>query len=169
MTAFTGTLAQGAALVDDTAKILPYDLKHTSAQEGEEDEDENTAKLRDAYYETRWISGDIPLTLEQASKLRASAANTASQMRKAATTSGTASLAVGQPWLPIGPNPTVQIARTSGGFEAVSGRIAALAVRNTAPFTMYLGAAQGGLWTYDAGTGQWSAKTDNLPTLSVGS
>ncbi|MEO6714945.1 MAG: hypothetical protein ABIM89_16175 [Mycobacteriales bacterium] len=169
MTSFTGSVAHGAPLADDTAQILPYDLKHTSAQEGEEDEDENTAKLRDAYYETRWISGDIPLTLEQASKLRASAANTASQMRKAAKTSGTASPAVGQPWLPIGANPTVQQARTSGGFEAVSGRIAALAVRNTAPYTIYLGAAQGGLWTYDATSGQWSPKTDNLPSLSVGS
>jgi hypothetical protein len=48
------------------------------------------------------------------------------------------------------PDPIVQVGRTSNTFEAVSGRIGALAVRNDG--TIILGAAQGGIWTYDATT-----------------
>ena len=54
----------------------------------------------------------------------------------------------GGTWTSQGPNPIVQNGRTTNAFQAVSGRIGALAIRNDG--TIILGAAQGGVWTYDA-------------------
>ncbi len=56
--------------------------------------------------------------------------------------------------------------RTTNTFQAVSGRIGALAVRNDG--TIILGAAQGGVWTYDEASGTWTSRTNDTDTQSVG-
>src|SRR6185503_10270693 len=55
---------------------------------------------------------------------------------------------------------------SGGPFTAMSGRIGALAIRRDG--TRILGAAQGGIWLYNATSGKWVAKTDNIPSLSIG-
>jgi hypothetical protein len=118
--------------------------------EGEHDNGEDEAgfdKLRDAYYWSRLLAGeDGGITMDQAATLRSKASTQASSM-PAETTSGAPR---GGAWTSAGPDPIVQVGRTSNTFEAVSGRIGALAVRNDG--TIILGAAQGGIWTYDATT-----------------
>src|SRR5262249_51734589 len=71
------------------------------------------------------------------------------------------------PWSGVGPNPIVQIGRTSGGAQAVSGRIGALAIQPGSG-RLILGAAQGGIWTYDPAAGTWTARTDDQPSLAIG-
>jgi len=66
-------------------------------------------------------------------------------------------------WTSIGPSP---IGFTDNFF---SGRVRALAVDPTNPSTVYLGAADGGVWkSTDAGQ-HWIALTDTQASLSVGS
>jgi uncharacterized repeat protein (TIGR01451 family) len=60
----------------------------------------------------------------------------------------------------------VQVGRTTNTFEAVSGRIGALAIRKDG--TIILGAAQGGVWTYDASSGTWTSRLNDGDTQSVG-
>jgi photosystem II stability/assembly factor-like uncharacterized protein len=71
------------------------------------------------------------------------------------------------PWTPIGPQPT-----NSLDFRPfTSGRVTALAVdpRDTTGNTVYLGAAQGGVWKTTDGGQTWVALTDSQPSLAVGS
>lgn len=120
----------------------------------------------DTAYVSRRLAGDQQLTLQQAGALRAAAAHQASLLRQqGAPTAGPVTFDV--PWSGLGPNPIVQLTRGSSTFTAMSGRIGALAIRpSTGQFI--LGAAQGGIWLYDAGTGTWTPKTDDLPSLSMG-
>ena len=67
----------------------------------------------------------------------------------------------------LGPNPIAQVQRSSNTFSAVSGRIGALAIRPST-HQFILGAAQGGIWLYDAATGTWSPRTDNQTSLAIG-
>ncbi|HWU22660.1 MAG TPA: hypothetical protein VN088_14090 [Nocardioides sp.] len=64
----------------------------------------------------------------------------------------------------------MQNGRTTNAFQAVAGRVGALAVRNDG--TIILGAAQGGVWTYDPGSGggngTWTPRTSASDTQSVG-
>jgi len=153
-----------AAPADDTPTFTG--IKGPAAEEMQGEDEADFAKLRDAYYETRWTAGDQPLSIEDAARKRSQAADAAAALRKQARTTAAGTAAVGVPWAPIGPNPIVQVARTSNTFEAVSGRISALAVNSAGK--IYLGAAQGGIWTYDPVAGTWASLTDNLPTLAVG-
>lgn len=126
------------------------------------DDEASFDKLRDAYYWSRLLAGDDELTEQQAAALREKASQQAS---------GIASETVkGQPrggtWQSQGPNPIAQVARTTNTFEAVSGRIGALAIRNDG--TIILGAAQGGIWTYDAKNGTWTSRTKDSDTQSTG-
>ncbi len=50
----------------------------------------------------------------------------------------------------------------------MSGRIGALAIASTPPYTMYLGAAQGGVWISSTLTSQWKPVTDQLQSLAIG-
>ncbi len=81
-------------------------------------------------------------------------------------------------WQPLGPNP---IGQQIGQFAinygekrlACSGRVAAIALHpqfdGTGNRTLYLGAAQGGVWRSDDGGETWRPLTDNLPSLVIGS
>ena len=48
----------------------------------------------------------------------------------------------------------------------MSGRVGALVIRNDG--TIILGGAQGGVWTYDAGSGTWTPRSNAADTQSVG-
>ncbi|MCU1308010.1 MAG: glycosyl hydrolase [Acidobacteriaceae bacterium] len=72
-------------------------------------------------------------------------------------------------WTPIGPQPTNPNPANSGGGAHFSGRVTALAVDPNTPATVYLGAAQGGVWkSVDSGT-SWTALTDSQLSLATGS
>ena len=118
---------------------------------------------RAAFYESRRTAGDEPLSIEQAGSLRAQAAGKAKGLKNGAPTASSASVPA---WSSIGPNTVQQVARTSNTLEVVSGRIGAIAVNSAG--RIYAGAAQGGVWSYDEGTGVWTSLTDSLTTLSVG-
>jgi uncharacterized repeat protein (TIGR01451 family) len=133
--------------------------------------DEGTEELlqqRDIAFITRRTAGDNPLNVQDAAKARAAAAKAADQLRKGGTPpSGPATFVAN--WSGIGPNPIVQGLRTPGTFQAfgaMSGRIGALAIRKNGQFI--LGAAQGGIWLYDAASGTWSPQTDDQDSLSIG-
>ncbi|HJW21292.1 MAG TPA: hypothetical protein VJ506_02570 [Candidatus Limnocylindrales bacterium] len=113
------------------------------------------------------LAGDRPLTLSEAGQLRSAAAHQAQLIRKQGLpTSGPTTFSGA--WTALGPNPIVQVTRSGGGsFAAMSGRIGALAIRPSNG-QLILGAAQGGIWLYDPGTGTWAPKTDDLPSLSTG-
>ncbi|MBI4854078.1 MAG: hypothetical protein HY819_19965 [Acidobacteria bacterium] len=67
----------------------------------------------------------------------------------------------------IGPAP-VNNGQTFGQRSRVTGRVTSLAIDPKQPRTVYLGAAQGGVWrTTDAGA-SWQPMTDNAPTQAVG-
>jgi hypothetical protein len=66
-------------------------------------------------------------------------------------------------WTPIGPQATLS------GSSHFSGRVTALAVDPNIPTTVYLGAAQGGVWkSIDSGA-SWTPLTDSQPSLATGS
>jgi uncharacterized repeat protein (TIGR01451 family) len=142
---------------DDTPVLLTPKGEHESGEE-----EANFDKLRDAYYWSRLLAGDEPLSVAQAANLRSKAVKQA----KAMPTAAPVGAARGGAWTGQGPNPIVQVGRTSNTFQAVSGRIGALAIRNNG--TIILGAAQGGVWTYDAGAGTWTSRTKDADTQAVG-
>ena len=151
-------VAAGAAPGDDDTPVLL-----TPKGEREDGSDEQSFdKLRDAYYWSRLLSGDEQLTVNKAAKLRSKAVVHANGISKAAPAGTTR----GGDWVSQGPDPIVQVGRTSNTFEAVSGRIGALAIRNDG--TIILGAAQGGVWTYDPASGTWTPRSNATDTQSVG-
>jgi uncharacterized repeat protein (TIGR01451 family) len=143
---------------DDTPVLL--------TPKGEHDNGEDEAgfdKLRDAYFWSRLLAGDDGgITMDQAATLRSKASRQASTIT-AETTPGAPR---GGTWTSVGPDPIVQVGRTSNTLEAVSGRIGALAVRKDG--TIILGAAQGGIWTYDPTAKVWTSRTPDADTQSVG-
>jgi uncharacterized repeat protein (TIGR01451 family) len=142
---------------DDTPVLLTPKGEHDNGAD-----EAGFDKLRDAYYWSRLLSGDNQLTLDQAAGLRSTASTNSNKIstdnQKGATRGGT--------WAQVGPNPIVQNGRTTNAFQAVAGRIGALAIRKDG--TIILGAAQGGVWTYDATTGTWISRTKDSDTQSVG-
>src|SRR3954452_21237270 len=149
--------AHSAPANDDTPVLLTPKGEHESGEE-----EQGFDKLRDAYYWSRLLSGDDPISVGQAATLRTKAVKQASALPHAAPAGATR----GGAWSGQGPNPIVQVARTSNTFEAVAGRVSALAIRNNG--TIILGAAQGGVWTYDPGPGTWTSRTNDTDTQSVG-
>jgi uncharacterized repeat protein (TIGR01451 family) len=150
--------AYAAPPVDDTPVLLTPKGEHEDGSE----ENGSFDKLRDAYYWSRLLAGDEELTIEQAAGLRSKASGEAStfeaETKRGASRGGT--------WASVGPDPIVQVGRTTNTFEAVTGRIGALVIRNNG--TIVLGAAQGGIWTYDTTTQTWISRTPDTTTQSVG-
>src|SRR5690349_9922286 len=107
--------ATAAPVADDTPVLLTPKGEHETGAE----ENESFDKLRDAYYWSRLLAGDDQLSLEQAAGLRSQASSTTSTFQ--AETQGGA--ARGGIWSSVGPDPIVQVGRTTNTFEAVSGRI----------------------------------------------
>jgi hypothetical protein len=67
-------------------------------------------------------------------------------------------------WINIGPQPTI----SSSNPPFTSGRITALAVNPLNSNNVFLGGADGGLWTSTDGGSTWNPLTDNPPTPSGG-
>lgn len=65
-------------------------------------------------------------------------------------------------------NPTSQVAWVPNGPYNIGGRITAIAVNPSNPSIIIVGAAAGGIFKTTNGGVNWSAKTDNWPSLSVG-
>src|SRR3954454_7320128 len=149
--------AQGAPTSDDTPVLLTPKGEHETGAE-----EQGFDKLRDAYYWSRLLSGDQPISVAQAASLRTKAAKQANGTPHEAPVGA----AHGGAWTGQGPAPIVQNGRTSNAFQAVSGRVGALAIRNDG--TIILGAAQGGVWTYDAASDTWTSRTKDSDTQSVG-
>ena len=158
MVATLGASPGAAATGDDTA-ILTIPKGEVADEFSEIEETTDFAKLRDAYFETRLLSGDRPLTIEKAAKLRGKGITAASQLPTVGGTASRASEARGPASARTRSSRSV---RTTNTFDAMSGRIGALAIRNNG--TIILGAAQGGVWTYDAATGTWTLAHARTPT-----
>ncbi len=122
---------------------------------------------RDDAFMSRRTAGDVPLDGHQAGRFRAEGGKKAWSHRKDhRVVSDPATF--NSAWRGLGANPVVQVTRSGpGSFAAMSGRIGALAIRPSNG-QLILGAAQGGIWTYDRSTACGSPKTDNLPSLSIG-
>ncbi len=153
-----------AAAGDDTPTL------RAGARPPAEDGGEELLLQRDAAFIGERTAGDIPLDNQQAGALRAAAARAAARLRTEGVPAAGPSTFSGA-WTGLGPNPIVQVTRSGGPFAAMSGRIGALAIRRDG--TRILGAAQGGIWLYNAGTGKWEPKTGalgsvNTPSLSIG-
>jgi uncharacterized repeat protein (TIGR01451 family) len=160
----TGGRAVAAPEPGDDAPVLLTPKGEIAEEFSETEESEDFAKLRDAYYETRLLAGDQPLTVERAAQLRRKAIKAGAQLSTVTTKAENAT--VGGAWTSVGPDPTVQVGRTSNSLQAVSGRIGALAVRPDG--TIIAGAAQGGVWIYDATAQRWHSTTPDTDTQSVG-
>src|SRR5258708_9360347 len=73
-----------------------------------------------------------------------------------------AGLVVGK-WTSIGPRPT-----DAGSLEVTSGRINSIAIDPRNSKTIYIGAAEGGVWKTKNGGATWSPLTDAQPSLANG-
>ncbi|MEA2217793.1 MAG: hypothetical protein QOJ35_419 [Solirubrobacteraceae bacterium] len=131
------------------------------------EEDEQALLERDLSFTSRRTAGDLQLDSQRAGALRAAAARSAAEVRRSGPPS-TGPSTFDAAWTALGPDPVVQVTRSTPIFAAMSGRIGALAIRPSNG-QFILGGAQGGIWLYDASAGTWSPKTDNLPSLSIGS
>jgi uncharacterized repeat protein (TIGR01451 family) len=132
-------------------------------KEGDESAEQRFLQLDEATTAAR-LAGDNPLDVAQAGAFRAHAANAARKLGQNPHNVGP--LSFNSPWASIGPNPIVTAARSDNAFYALSGRIGALAIRKNGEFI--LGGAQGGIWTYDAGTGTWTPRTSDQDTQTIG-
>jgi|GEM_PF-966687 len=137
-------------------------------------EQEGSPLLRDEWFYDRRTAGDpsVRFTMADAATLRAQAAEQAGTMMAQQAHAPVVPNAFGGPWTAVGPNPMVLTGRGDASFDAMTGRIGALAVRSTAPYTIYLGGAQGGVWesawVTQTTSNQWTAKTDQLSSLAIG-
>ena len=155
----TGT-ATGAGS-DDTPTLLPG-----AAPPKVSEEDEQLLLQRDLFFMSRRTAGDQQLDNQQAGAFRAAAARQAAQIRnQPPPTSGPVTF--DSAWSGLGPNPIVQVTRSTPIFTAMAGRIGALAIRPSNG-QFILGGAQGGIWLYDPVSGTWTAKTDGQPSLAIG-
>src|SRR6266508_860980 len=132
------------------------------------EENENRLLLLDQQFIAGRTAGDVPLSVAQAAALRSAAANKA-KLEKNPPPPGPTTFDTS--WSAMGPNPIVQSQRSDGSFTAMSGRIGALAIRQSGQ--LILGAAQGGIWLYTPPTppdtlGTWTPKTDLTASLAIG-
>jgi len=157
-----------------TAGTQPYIVHPKGQPNNQPDADKDDPTARDDAYYSRRIAGDpsANFTMADAAMARAQAAQ---QLlgEEARAPSGPSLPSDGSgfsgPWTANGPNPILDVDRTpQGSFYAVSGRVSALAIRGSAPYTMYLGGAQGGVWISSTLTSQWIPKTDNAGSLAIG-
>src|SRR5437868_988246 len=89
---------------DDTPVLLTPKGEIADEFNGVDEQQEGLDKLRDAYYWSRLLSGDIPITLSDAAALRSNAVKQAGKLTSAAPAGATR----GGAWSSQGPNPIVQ-------------------------------------------------------------
>ena len=130
-------------------------------------ETEGTSFLeaRDEYYAARRLGGTDPISVEDASEGLLEATMRTQEMRAQAPEA--LPKAFDGAWTPRGPDPIIQVQRSSLSFAAVSGRIGAVLILPNGQ--RIVGAAQGGIWTWDDVTYQWTPRTDDIGSMSIGS
>lgn len=90
------------------------------------------------------------------------------QMEAQRQSAGTSAVAAAPPsWTPLGPSP-IPNGQTSPSEVPVSGRVTAIAVDPADPNTVYVGAAQGGLYRSQNGGVTWTALMDAAQSLAIG-
>ena len=67
-------------------------------------------------------------------------------------------------WTPLGPSPLPN----GGGTIAVSGRVTTVVVDPANSLKVYLGTAQGGVWSSNNGGGTWTPIFDSADSLAIG-
>lgn len=122
-------------------------------------------EARNEYYAARRLAGTNPLSLEDAAEGLLDATTRTQEMR--AVSPEALPKAFGGAWEARGPDPIIQVQRSSNSFAAVSGRIGAVLILPNGQ--RIIGAAQGGIWTWDEGTYKWTPRTDNIGSMSIGS
>jgi uncharacterized repeat protein (TIGR01451 family) len=133
----------------------------------QEEADQDLVNEREDWFYSRRTAGNPDFSVPQAAAARAKAADDLINLKN--TLKPQTPSAFSGAWSPRGPDPIVQFDRSYSLYHAVSGRIGALAIRSSAPYTMYLGAAQGGVWvSTDPTTNGWEPKTDQLGSLAIG-
>jgi uncharacterized repeat protein (TIGR01451 family) len=143
-------------------------------QQPKDNGEENAGEPDDPFGRADWFYGQrtagdpsLNFTVADAAKLRSQAADQVLQEKGQHQPNN--SIPYGGNWSAFGPNPIVQIGRTPDQPAlAMSGRIGALAIASTPPYTMYLGAAQGGIWISSTITNTWTPVTDQTPSLAIG-
>jgi len=171
-----GSFATPPLVVDDAIVDPSASLKAPSMQAEDESSEGWLESERDyAFYSRRFAGDDPNFTLGDAAERRAQAANEFLAMKANQPEGVLAPNALAGAWTGIGPNPIVQATRNGRGWAAMAGRIGALAIRSTAPYTIYLGGAQGGLWVTTPPTAlsptvilPWTPKTDQMASLAIG-
>ncbi len=146
-TAATPTLSAGPLASRPAAAPPPVD------KPGERD---------DWFYTQRTAGTNRSFTLDDASVARSQAAREVLAMRQASHVFSAGPAGFDGAWSNVGPDPIASSSR------AYSGRVSALAVRSSPPYTIYLGAAQGGLWVSSTLTAGWVSRSDTLPTQAMG-
>ncbi|HEY3207217.1 MAG TPA: sialidase family protein [Gaiellaceae bacterium] len=171
--ALVGLLAAvfaGAAIGLSGDDIAPYQQGTSPLKLDEEQEEELLEQ--DLAFVTRRTAGDNPLDQTKVGELNAKAMLAGKRLAKSGIPHP-GPTTFDSTWTTLGPNPIAQVQRSSDAthpliFAAVSGRIGALAIRPSNG-QFILGAAQGGVWTYDpSGTGTWTPRTDDQSSLAIG-
>ncbi len=134
----------------------------------EEEEDRDRPDERDDWFYARRTAGDPDFTVAQAAAGRAVAAEAVIAMRSGQSPGSRLQdvQAFAGAWEAVGPDPIRQA--WGERILAMSGRIGALAVRSSPPYTIYLGGAQGGIWISSTQTSEWVPRTQQLPSLAIG-
>jgi len=118
----------------------------------------------------RELNADLNLGSEgmPLADLRLAALEQARKMPTTADVESVAPLAGASNWVQLGPTVIPKGQTYSQARVQVTGRITSIVVDPTDPNTIYVGAAQGGVWkTTDRGK-TWSPKTDNEVSLATG-
>ncbi len=121
------------------------------------------------YYADRLVAGSPGLDITRAARLRGRGVSEARDLARRPGYRGSGRAGAAATWNHRGPDPVVQVTNSRKVPVATSGRVSALAFRHDG--TLLLGAAQGGVWTYDttAGVdGTWTPRTPAGASQSVG-
>jgi uncharacterized repeat protein (TIGR01451 family) len=153
-----GTAAYGVTVRDDTPTLRPGAHPRELANE----DLEAAALQADFSPDAKRRAGDRQLTNTQVAKLHAAAVAKARKLGRATSASAFQST-----WTQVGPNPIVTVTRQGDAFYSLSGRIGALVIRPS-NHEFILGAAQGGIWTYDQSSGTWTPRSDDQSSLAIG-
>ncbi len=156
-------------------------------QENSQSFSESPARARDKDYvkqRDQWFNRGRLMPGRSSAELRRRAYQSKLQMRtqraaaRLMAAPNGASLSTGS-WIPLGPLPLASDASGNGtqDYRQVAGRVTAVAIDPADPTgnTVYIGAAQGGVWkstnaAYSvANNVAWIPLTDNQATLSIGS